>query len=119
MAHSITMENDGILRIRLSGNVDQVQVKHLKADLEIFLAAATQENPLNSIIFPENIGKLSHNARKFFAEVNRDTRIGMLAIMNPPRPIRILSRFISKATKGENINFFSNETEAVAWIKSK
>lgn len=119
MALNVTMENDGILRIRISGDMDKVQVDHLKNELSLFLDAATDENPLNSIIIPENIGKLSYYARRFFTEVNQDTRVGMLSIINPPRAVRILGKFIVKATKSDKFRFFSEEDEAVEWIKSK
>ena len=119
MAITVTMENDGILRIKISGEMDKVQVDYLQDEIAPFLDAATDENPLNSIILPENIGKLSYYARRFFAEVIQNTKVGMLAIMDPPRAVRILGRFIFTATKSEKIRFFSNETEAVEWIKSK
>jgi hypothetical protein len=118
MALYVTMENDGILRIRISGDMDKVQVDHLKNELSPFLDAATNENPLNSVIVPENIGKLSYYARRFFAEVNQDSRVGTLAIINPPRAVRILGKFIVKATKSDKFTFFSEEAEAVEWIKS-
>jgi hypothetical protein len=119
MAITVTMENDGILRIKISGEMGKVQVGYLQDEIAPFLDAATDENPLNSIILPENIGKLSYYARRFFAEAIQNTKVGMLAIMDPPRAVRILGRFIFKATRSEKIRFFTNETEAVEWIKSK
>lgn len=119
MAITIKMGDDGILRMHISGNLDNVQVKKLRREITPFLEASTPEHPLNTISTTEKIGKVSFASRKYFTEINSHPCMGLLAILNPPRVVRILGKFIVMATKRDNINFFSDEAEAIAWIKSK
>ena len=81
--------------------------------------ASTAENPLNNILDTSRIGKFSSAARKFFTEINKDTRYGKVAMVNAPRVARVLSKFVIKATGRDNIRFFENEEEAVNWVKQK
>jgi hypothetical protein len=118
MALEVIMEDDGILRIKISGDMDKVAVDHLQREIKPFLEAATQESPLNNIIFPENIGKISYTARRFFTDLNLSSKFGKVAIVNPPRSVRVLGKFVLKATNRNNIGFFENEEQSISWIKS-
>lgn len=119
MAITIKMGDDGILRMHISGDMDNVQVKNLQREITPFLEASTPEHPLNVISTTGEIGKVSFASRKYFAEINKHPCMGLFSILNPPRVVRILGRFIIAATKRDNIKFFSDETEAIAWIKSQ
>ena len=118
MAHELNMEDDGILRISLSGDLDKSVIENLRQDYSTYMAASTQENPLNNVIFASQLCKISSSARRFFAELNQDTRYGLVAFIDAPRRARVLSKFILKATKRDNIQFFGDEEEALSWIKS-
>jgi hypothetical protein len=119
MALEVNMGDDGILRIKISGDMDRFAVEHLQREIVPFMDAATQENRLNNIIFPENLGRISYAARRFFTDLNHNPRYGMVAIVNPPRAVRVLGRFILKATQRDNLDFFENEEQAISWIKSE
>jgi len=118
MALELIMGDDGILRTRISGEMDKITVDQFQREIEPFLEAATQDKPLNNILFPENLGRISYEVRRYFTGLNHNPRYGMVAIINPPRPIRVLSNFILKATRRENINFFDDEEQALSWIKN-
>ena len=118
MALEVTMEDDGILRIKISGDMDRVAVDNLRREIKPFIEAATAENPINSIIFPENTGRISYVARRYLTDLNHNSHYGKVAIVNPPRAVRVLGKFISKATNRDNIGLFDNEEESISWIKS-
>lgn len=119
MAHELTMNNDGILRTAISGDLDRSVIDTLQGDYQSFLEASTPAVPLNNILFTERVGRISSTARRFFTELTNDPRFGFAAIITPPRRVRVLGKFILKATGRENINFFNNEEEALNWLKSR
>ena len=119
MALDVIMGDDGILRIKISGDMDKVAVDNLQRELKPFIEAATPKNPLNNIIFPKNMGRVSYAARRFFTDLNHNPQFGKAAIVNPPRVVRVLGRFVLKATNRKNIDFFENEEQSISWIKSK
>jgi len=118
MALEVIMEDDGILRIKISGDMDKVAVDNLQREIKPFMEAATPESPLNNIVFPQNMGKISYAARRYFTDLNNNSQYGKVAFVNPPRAMRVLSKFILKATNRDNIGFFDNEEQSISWIKS-
>lgn len=118
MAFNITMEDDGILRISLSGIFDKFDAESLSRKLDPFIDASTENDPINIIFSPELIEKLTSKGRKYLTDLHKDSRIGNSAIINPPRSILVLVRFIMQATNKENIAFFDDEASAYQWIKS-
>jgi hypothetical protein len=118
MALEVTMEDDGILRIKISGDMDKAAMDNLQREIKPFMEAATPENPLHNIIFPENMGRISYAARRYFTDLNHNSQYGKVAIVNPPRSVRVLGMFVSKATNRDNIGFFEDEEQSISWIKS-
>jgi len=49
--------------------------------------------------------------------LNQDPRFGSVAFIQPSRRAKILGQFILKATQRNNIRFFDEETEAIAWLE--
>ncbi len=119
MTFKINMGQDGILRITLSGDMDRVIIENLRRDYAPYVNASTPENPLRNIFTFKNLGKLSSTARQYLTDLNKDPRYGLVAFIEPPRQARVLGRFITKATGRQNIQFFENEKQAVAWITSQ
>ncbi|HKJ26270.1 MAG TPA: STAS/SEC14 domain-containing protein [Anaerolineales bacterium] len=118
MTFMIQMEQDGILRIHLEGDITQGIVKSFKREYTPYVDASTAEIPLKNLLYLENLGSISQAARHFLTELNQDPRYGMAAFVSPPRKARVLGQFIQKATGRDNIQFFNNETEALSWLKN-
>jgi hypothetical protein len=118
MAHTIQMGNDGILRVTLSGDIERGMVDTLRNDFSPFVLAATAQNPLKSLFFVEALGKLSSVARKYLTELSADPRVGLIAFIKPPRRVKVLGKFIHNATGKDNIQFFEDESQAIAWLRS-
>ena len=118
MAFKINMEQDGILRIHLEGDLTQGNVESFKREHLPYVEASTSEIPLKSIIFVEHLGRLSSSARHYLTDLNRDPRYGFAAYVQPSRRARVLGEFIKKATGRDNIKYFKNETDALTWMKS-
>ncbi|TAK12485.1 MAG: hypothetical protein EPO32_08575 [Anaerolineae bacterium] len=117
MAVRLTMPNDGILRAVFEGDMGRAEIDVFRRDYTAFLQAATPARPVHMIAEVSRLGSLSSSARKFLTEINHDRRTGLIAILNPPRPARVLAQFINKATGRNNIQFFNEDQDAVAWIR--
>ena len=117
MTHELTMGEDGIIRLTFIGDVEKKDIEAYVEDLTPFLKAATEENPLRFLSFSGREGKFSSAARKTFAQINEDRRIGKVAILGGNRFNRVLTTIILKATGRNNIRFFGTEAEALAWLE--
>lgn len=118
MAFRIKMAQDGILRVQLEGDLTQGLIESFKREYAPYIEAATPENPLNNILYMEKMGTITYPARQYLTELLKDKRYGMAAFINPPRKARVLGQFILKASNRQNIQFFSNEKEALSWLKA-
>ena len=119
MPLTTNLKDDGILRIYLSGNIDEVLLTELQNQVIPLMDATTPDKPVHVIIFPQNVTKVALSARRYLSQLNNHPGMGMIAVINAPRIMRILGKFIEIASRNENMGFFTEESEAVAWIKSK
>jgi len=118
MAHEINMGSDGLLRVKMWGDFGKLEGDQFYQDMSVYLESANAENPVNSIMDIEGIQTMSAAARKHFTDLNSDPRFGYAAFVKAPRPVRVLTKFILKATGRKNIEFFYNESDAAAWLLS-
>ncbi len=119
MAHEIHMDTDGILRVALIGEFDKGEVEFLQRGLAPFLEAATPSNPLHVILDAGRIGKLLMDARDYFTELNKDPRLGQMAVVHADAQMRVLSRFIPKASGRDNLRVFESDADALKWLREK
>lgn len=117
MAYELKMGNDGILRMRASGNVDVAEMESFRLEFEGFLATATEEQPLKILTDSSKQAKYSAAARKIFVELQRSPKVGRAAVVGAKRYTRVLTSFILRASGRDNVRFFDSEAEAVAWLK--
>lgn len=118
MSFEIKMGPEGILRIKLSGNLDNGIVETIRREYSPYVDASTQENPLFNMFFLTDLERLSSSIRHYFIELNRDPRYGYSAYVKPSRRAKVLGQLIQKATRREKIQFFDQETEAIQWLQS-
>ncbi len=119
MPHAnMKMGDDGILRVSFIGDTGKQGAEAFINALEPFLQAAPETEPLCAILDATQSGKLSARARKIFFGLNRDPRVGKVAVLGSRRYLRVLGQFILKATQRDNIRFFNLEQEAVAWLQA-
>ena len=116
MPFDVKMGHDGILRVVLSGDLDQVIIDRLDRDLAPFIEASTPEQPLKRLMYFQQIEQISVDLRRYLSDLNEDDRIGKTAYINPSRRARVLAQFINKATGRENIATFDHENEALRWF---
>lgn len=117
MVHQLGMGGDGILRLKFIGDTDKLGAEALIADFAPYLAQATAENPLCILWDDAQGGKASSEVRKFYADLNRDSRIGKVAIFGAQHYGRVLGEFILKFTGRDNIRFFDTQEQALRWLK--
>lgn len=118
MAHQLRMGNDGIVRLMFIGDTDRKAVPTLIADFTPYLDQATPEHPLYVLWDDTRGGKAAPEARKFYADLNRDPRIGKVAIFGAQHYGRVLGEFILKFTGRDNIRFFDTQELALSWLKA-
>lgn len=116
MAHQLQFASDGILRLTFIGDTDRRGAEKLVMDFAPFLEQATVDKPLLILWDDTRGGKASSDVRKVYADLNRDPRIGKVAIFGAQRYGRVLGEFVLKLTGRNNVRFFDNETEARAWL---
>lgn len=116
MAHQLQLEGGNVLRLTFMGDTDRHGAEKLVADFAPFLAQATTENPWRILWDDTRGGKTTSEVRKVYADLNRDPRIGRVAIFGAQRYGRVLGEFVLKLTGRDNVRFFDNEAEARAWL---
>ena len=120
MPHTdMIMGDDGILRVAFIGDTGKEGAQAFIKALEPFLQAAPETEPLCAIIDATRPGKVSARARKIYFNLNRDPRVGSVAVLGTRRYLQVLGQFILKATRRDNIRFFTLEQEAVAWLETR
>jgi hypothetical protein len=117
MAYQLTLGEDRYLRFVMLGDMDALSVTNFEREYRLYLDASTSQRPIYMIVFAGQMGKISSQARNLYMQINSDPRLGLVAIVNPPRTLRVLAQFILKATGRANINFFDSEDEAIDWIR--
>ena len=118
MPYEMHIAQDGILRLSFSDNLDESEMISFTKDIHLYLEAATKMNPVHSLMQVGEIGNISINARKRFIELNQDFRFGNLACIGDNRPFRVLAHFMVKAAERTNIQFFTQEDEALLWLNN-
>jgi hypothetical protein len=113
------MGADGILRAEISGMLGPGILDGFQRELALFLDAATPERPLTGILYTRELEHLSPTLRNRLTEVHCDPRVRKIAMVNPSREMRVLNRFIMHAAGGERSAAFSNEADAVTWLKEQ
>ncbi len=118
MAHQFRMRGDGVLQLTFIGDTDSRDVQALREDFTFYLEQATVENPLLILWDDSRGGKTTAEVRKLYADLNRDRRIGKVAIWGARSYGRILGEFVLKISGRDNIRFFDTQEEALVWLQA-
>jgi len=117
MAHQFGMRSDGILQLTFIGDTDSLGVRALMEDFTFYLEQTTVETPLLILWDDSCGGKAASDVRKLYADLNRDRRIGKVAIWGARPYGRILGEFVLKFSGRDNIRFFDTQEQALNWLK--
>lgn len=117
MAHEMHMGDDGILRVKFSGDFEEGDVAAYMKDFSPFLEAATEK--VHFLVDVSEVGKASGAARRTFAEIFQEPHplTGNSALIGVSRYLRVLIGFVLKATGATNLRIFDSEEEALAWLQ--
>jgi hypothetical protein len=116
MAYELSTGADGIVRATFIGDTDKDDALAYHKDLEQYMDKANEDNLFNLIIYVDQAGKFSAEARKSFSQLNDDPRMGRIAYLGANRFIRVITNFVQKASGRNNMRFFDSEEEAVSWL---
>jgi hypothetical protein len=117
MAHEMHMGDDGILRVKLSGDFDRQDVEAYVKDYEPFLAQTT--GMIDFLVDVSEVGKASSGARKAFGEMFSipNPRAGYTAVVGANRYVRVVAGFVTRVTGATNLRLFDTEDPALAWLR--
>ena len=118
MAHELDLIEEGIVRLAFIGDITDADVDAFLQGFLPFMEATTTDHPLGLLIDASRDGKMVPSARRNFTDLNKDPRLGYIAISNINRFNRVVATFIMKATGRNNIRFFDSEAAALAWLQS-
>ena len=118
MADKLHIDQDGILRTSHSGDMTKEDVDVILKNATAALELATEEKPLLILMDARQVGKFSSTARKAFAQLDRDPRVGKVAVVGLGRYMRVAIGFINKAVGREHLRLFESEEQALAWLKA-
>jgi hypothetical protein len=117
MLYDLHMDDDNILWIFPSDIGKELEAA-LEEFAKSFLKTATETEPLHILMDSRDAGKPTARARKTFAKLGRDPRIGKCAVVGGiERYSRVMAGLINRAVGRNNIRFFQSEEKAIAWLK--
>lgn len=116
MPFEVSMGQDGILRVTLSGDLDSMVTEQLNRQLAPFVDASTPEQPLKQMFFFQQMDRVSPALRRYLTSLHQDSRIGKTAYIQPARQARVLAQFIQKAIGRDTIVHFDQENDALKWL---
>jgi hypothetical protein len=119
MAHELQLGDDSITRVAFIGDMGKEEIEAYIEDNRPILETATEAEPQLVLYNASREGKMSAAARKALVELNRDPRMGKMAVIGARRYTRVLVSFVLKASRQNNVRFFDLEQEAVAWLKAE
>ena len=118
MPFDVTMGQDGILRVELSGDLSNGIVETFRRELTPYVEAATSSQPLKYILLMDQVSQLSPAIRHFLTDLSKDQRLGKTAFVHPSRKARVLGQFMRKAAGPDKVDFFDQEQEAIIWLRN-
>ena len=114
MLYDMRMGDDGILRVFASDKGKTVDA-FFKA-FDSFLEAATPAEPLRLLVDARRAGKLSPAARKTFAGLSRDPRVGKCAILGLGRYQSLMVNLFNRAAGRDKVRLCASLEQALAWL---
>lgn len=115
--YNITVEEDGILRVHVSGQLDEEAMNSLTEELRRILEK--RSGKANILVDAIAGVEISSKARKIGARMAKWPRIGRIAIYGVGVVSKVLALFMIEISGKENMKFFENEEEALKWLRKK
>lgn len=118
MAYELEMVEEKVLRMAFIGDIDEEEARAYYAELENYLSAASNKAPIHVISHIEKVDSFSAGARRSFAEMNQDHRIGKIGVIGASPIYETLGSLIMRVTNRKNIRFFDGDAEALNWMRN-
>lgn len=118
MGFKLTAIEENIVRLDLLGDFDAQDALEYPSQIDYFMEQATLKGKqLHVYTDTSKFGKLSVEGRRVFSDANKDERQGKVAATGVNRILGMMARFIMVASGRNNIRFFSDEAEAMEWLR--
>ena len=110
---------DNILLFGFIGTINQESVEQFSTALAPYLDQVSENNsPIDFLVDTRLDEGMNFYARRWFTKLNADKRIRNIAVIGETHLIRMVIAFILKATKRDNIRFFSTIEEGKTWLQN-
>ncbi len=120
MPYKLYKDDDDIVHVAWIGDIDGETVRAYLEEVEPYLAQATPDRLIHAVIDSSRDGKYTAEARRYFADLSKDPRLGRIALINSSRTTRLMAKFFIKVSRREDVmRFFDGEEEAVTWLKEE
>lgn len=119
MSYTLSRVSNHILKIVFFDDITDEDAIQSSIDIDQLIDTTAVVHPIYFIINAADVGKISAKARQIFATRNKNEQITGTAIYGVSRTIRVLGLFLAKASRRDNIYFFDQEAEALAWLQQK
>jgi len=108
-------EEKGILYNKSWGDFEEEDAR--KQAAEILRTTGSKPGKALALNDLREAGKASSAARKVFSQLMKNEKVAKHAFVGMRILTRVIVSFIMKASGVNNIKFFSNEEDAVKWLK--
>ena len=108
-------EENGILINKSWGDFEEEDAKNQAT--EILRMTESKPGKILSLNDMRDAGKASSAARKIYSKLMKNEKVAKHAFLGMRTLTKVIVSFIMKASGVNNIKFFSNEAEAVNWLK--
>ena len=106
---------DNILYIISNGDTDQAAAIRIK---ELILEFFKERNKTSIFVDMNNFGKITPEARRTAKEVMNHEKTGNIAFVGNHPVARVIAEFLMLVSGNKRSRFFSNEEEALTWLKN-
>jgi hypothetical protein len=115
VAQHIFYVEDNILYVISNGDTDDEAAIRIK---EVIFEFFKPRNKTNIFVDMNNFGKITTEARRTAKEVMNNEKTGNIAFVGAHPVARVISEFLMMVSGNKRSRFFSDEEEALVWLKS-
>ncbi len=119
MGQEVNLIAANIVKIEFIGDVTDEDAVQNSDQIDQYMADLPAGEALHFLVDATRMGKISTKARHVFTERNKNPRVGNTAIYGVNRALKVLGVFIAKASNRDNLRFFNDEPEGLAWLQEK
>ena len=123
---SVSQEGERLIKLVILRGVSDVTSNIRQAELvsQAMLAKLTADKKIDCLVDLSALGPSAHypspQARQIYSEIVNQPALDKIAVVAPQGILRAIMRFVAAKMNGKkSIEFFKNQTEALAWLRGE